>query len=242
MLNPALIPCLAIFVSAYLLGAVLCLLGVIMAKKGFSTKQKEGYSLLRNFPFEAFESKSQPSHTGHFLFVFGLVLSFLSSLLPLALTAFPDFSFLLPLAILLAILSLAEHGLFVVLTYIPAYDFKRHLTVFTFFAGASVLFLVLSGLAFQNLGKAYVEFQGLGFGIMGFFLLLALGEMLCLLTPKMASWTKMESTMNEDGSTYTTRPKIFLLAFFQWGIFLLGELAIGVGIIGYLVFANAMIA
>ncbi|MDY5440852.1 MAG: hypothetical protein SPG64_01335 [Candidatus Enteromonas sp.] len=243
MISSLMIPYLSIFVGGYVLSLILSIFSLCFIAKPFRRAHNgEKYSLLRHFPFEAYENKDKTTQMAHFLSVFGIVLSFLCSLLPLTLTAFPDFSFLLPLSILIAVLSLVEHGSFIALTYIPAYDFKHHLTLVIVYSGASVLSLVITGLSFMNLGKAYSELNVVGMVLLCLFLLAALGVMLGLFTPKMDSWTKMESTMNEDGSTYTTRPKIFLLAFSEWGIAIISELFIGIAIFGYIFFGNAMIS
>ena len=85
--------------------------------------------------------------------------------------------------------------------------------------------MVVDALMGLNLSKAFSEWKMPGFVFMLALLMLALLSALLLMNPKMADWARLNSTMNEDGSTYTSRPKEFVLAATEWGLFLLNLLS-----------------
>ncbi|MGN1261576.1 MAG: hypothetical protein ACI4UT_00730 [Candidatus Enteromonas sp.] len=217
---------LTLFLVSLVPGLLSLLLSLLLPRKRFARFHGgKRYSFLSDFPFELYEGEQKDVVLPK-VFLFGFAGFFLLlSAFPLFLQATPDFHFLLPLGILSTLLSASTLFLFCFLCLVPAYEGKRHLTLVPFYGAASLISMVVDALMALNLGKTFPEFKMTGFLFMLALLVLALLSALLLMNPKMGDWARLTSTMNEDGSTVTSRPKVFVLAATEWGIFFLNLLA-----------------
>ena len=217
---------LSLFLCSAIPGLLCLLISLLMPRKRFARFHRgERYSFLRDFPFELYEGEKRESILPK-VFLFGFAGFFLLlACYPLFLQGIPDFSFLLPLGILCALLSAATLALFCFLCLAPVIENRHHLALVPFYGAATLIGMVIDALMGLNLAKAFPEWKMPGFVFMLVLLVLALLSALLLMNPKMADWARLNSTMNEDGSTYTSRPKVFVLAATEWGLFLLNLLS-----------------
>lgn len=220
MLNSTTGPYLSLFLCGLFLSIVSLIAALVLPRKSFRRfHQAKRYSFLNDFPFELFEAKDRMSKAGQSFFFGYVAFAAFFSAFPLFLVRFGEFHGLTALFILHLLLTLGELGLFLALTFIPAYDAKRHMLVFTFYSGITLIRFVVDTLAVMNLGKMFPDSRMVAFGFMVPILVLALLVALLLMSPKMGKWAELHSTMNEDGSTVTSRPRFFILAASEWATF-----------------------
>lgn len=207
---------LILFASFVALGFISLGFCFYFGTSSFKKTHKASYSLLSDFPFELFEAKDSSSNLARVFFFVYAACSLGQGSLLLILQGNASFQYLLGLGIILLLLKGGEIGTMLGLTYVPAYDTKRHLSLFVAFGGVSFLEALVSGFTSLNLGKMLPEAPVLSYAFMIVFFVFALILGLLMLNPKLTRWPELKTEMSEDGSILTTRPRPFVLAFSEW--------------------------
>lgn len=207
---------LILFVSFVALGFISLGFSFYFGASSFKKTHKAAYSLLSGFPFELFEAKDLLSNLSRVFFFIYAACSLGQSALILILQGNASFQYLLGLGVILLLLKGGEIGTMLGLTYVPAYDNKRHLALFVAFGGVSFLEALVSGFASLNLGKMLPEAPVLSYAFMIVFFVIALALGILMLNPKLTHWPELKTEMSEDGSILTVRPRPFILAFSEW--------------------------
>ena len=219
-----------IFVAAIVLFFALYLIFGRLHYKKKTNGQR--YDYLTMFPFEMSEGESpfMPA-TRIFLALFQIA-TVLGSIYLIYL--FPSFNYMIGIVIIYGVSCLLKAGGSLMMNFAPAYAGKPHLLSFVGYLAAFALSEALAGICFLNL-RGFSSPLALTFTIISFILTLC--GMLFAANPRMSKWANLKSTMEQDGSITTSRPRPFVLAASEWGLTLLDLLGILTSVIGFFVIA-----
>ncbi len=199
----------------------------------FAKRQDHVPFHLRNcFPYEAFIDKERKQD------VLGRVLEalvLLAGLIPsiFSLSAFVntriDSNFTIYNVFFLVLSVLAAVG-FVLISVIPLRQPRSHLIIYFGYLAAVILKKTVGGVTLLQLGDRYSEAAK----ILGIVVLVSLvAEIFFLVNPKLKTWDRMEKSTNKKGEEIYVRPKWFVLAYSEWGVFYLSaiiDIIIAVGV------------
>lgn len=220
MLNETTGPYFAYFMIFMILEIASLIVAILLPRKSFRrSHQGKRYSYLSDFPFELYEARDAKSKVGQG-FLIGYAASALGfAFFPLLLCKFSPFEGFFALFLVHLLLTAGEVGLNFYLTIVSAINPKRHTLIFTIYGGLTLIRFVVDGLIIINVGHHFQGYQVPSGNALGFLIPLfvfALGFAVLLMSPQMGKWAELHSTMNQDGSTYCTRPKFFILAATEW--------------------------
>lgn len=213
---------------------VLFLLWIVFGRKGYNAENKEPYSILVYFPQEMLEGKDPMRRSARILLYTYCGIDALASIFPMFLGMLP--SGLVPFAVLFIVATILKDAALVSIALAPAYQFKPHLVGFVSFGGFAALSMVLSGVIF---GNHVAVNQGLSLTLLVLAAVVGLSEIALMVNPRLAHWTKLNATVDEEGNVDTSRPKPFVLAFTEWLLIFLAAAGSLLSLTGYALLALA---
>ena len=113
---------------------------------------------------------------------------------------------------------------------VPAYETKPHLLSFVLFGGLLALSSIVGTILLFNM--SYINLPlAIVFGVIaGCASLFTLGA---IVNPKLSGWSKMLTTMDEDGNVDASRPRPFILAFTEWLLLFANVIATTFSLLGF---------
>jgi hypothetical protein len=178
---------------------------------------KEPYDLLSYFPYELFEDSRKPLTTFARLFEVASHLAFLAGYVYFLTTLNSEGWNVLSFPLTVAVIACLSSILAILLAVVPAGYPKEHLTLYFVATAGRLLTAAMTGIYFLNVWRLSDGTNNallLAFAILLF--VVALGDFLLLLNPKLVRWYEMKKVANEDGSIKLIRPRPFVLAFSEW--------------------------
>lgn len=173
----------------------------------YGKKKKVGYSFLTQFPFEMVENDI----SGRVVFyVYAAVEALCGAYMLLTNDLHAG---LLPFSILYLVAMALKAIALAAVVSVPAYEFKPHLFAFTCYGAINALSAAIATILLINLAEANTVLSAVFAVIVGLLGLIGIGV---FLNPKLAHWTELKSTVEEDGTIVTSRPRPFVLAFSEW--------------------------
>ena len=192
------------------------------------------YSFLRNFPQELFEGGDYMRRSARILLISYAVIDAFAASAPLLYGKLVEG--LIPFAVLLVVAALLKDVALVAMSWIEPYVFKPHLFSFVCFGGFAVIQMALSCILFANhmpLTRPLSITFAVLIGVVG------LTEAGFMVNPKLSDWTRLNTTVDEEGNVDASRPKVFVLAFTQWSMMLLSLLGSAISLLGFSLLALA---
>ena len=199
--------------------------------KQYQKRYGKRFEIKRQFPFELFNNlENERGSIRVFAICSGVLLFLCSCFFLIASILFPS---LLGMGITMAIAGMLSSVFFSLVFLLSAeVDVKKHLFSFVTFGTTSILLDSLYVIGFIHLtgetGAPYI-FVGLciAFGI---------AKLIFMLNPKLSNWSKMDSSIDQDGNVVYFRPSPFWLAFTEWILLILHFASALASILGFLLF------
>ncbi|MBO5528593.1 MAG: hypothetical protein J6A47_04635 [Bacilli bacterium] len=196
-------------------------------------RMKQGerhYDFLSEFPFEYIRDGEEVSPLSRGLLIASLFFTMLQGAYMLLTKSMHEelFSFCVLYFVVLGLSFVFMLAVFLA----PAYHTKPHLAFFMIGGTLGVLSSILAAIIFFNLSHIHL-FLSTFFGIiMG---IIAVAQFALLANPKLSTWAKMRSSVDEDGNVVTSRPRPFVLAFTEWLLYFIGSGASFLSLVGFFV-------
>ncbi|MCF0113061.1 MAG: hypothetical protein HUJ60_03710 [Bacilli bacterium] len=210
---------LTIYPITLCLEIVLLIFAFALGKNPFQEKENAPFSVKRYFPHELISGKkATPARVCLYLNV-GFSLWNGTVLLLLLLDS--TFSYLTLLCTLANVANFLRIAAFFALTVVPSNETKPHLAIFCVYGCLSVIYFLLGGFTLMNLAKV-TEFANLVlptnfiYALMVVLFLLCVVSVLLFCSKKLAHWYELDTEMDKSGVIVAKRPKVFILALYEW--------------------------
>ncbi|MFA5660159.1 MAG: hypothetical protein WC968_02015 [Bacilli bacterium] len=193
----------------FFVGLFLFIITLIFQLTMYRYKQQRPFSFQNELPFELVQGVDTRYLHYHYILIFMVTLSqviFAFNYLP-TLVAWYEF---------LLVGSLALSAImFYLLFFIKVFEVKKHILVVLLQALSVVTSFIAFGLfaQFSIFGK-----HNLVFAIVSY--IIALVGLFVLFNPRLRRWPIMDKVLQQDGTVLILRPKVFLLALYEWGFIL----------------------
>ena len=179
-------------------------------------RYQKPYSFLREFPFELIEWRENRLPSARFVVLLGSIAFFGTGGYFLSMVSIsPSF---LGMAIMVLVMATLSAVGFSFLFFVKAFHVKSHMFSMLIFGFASILFDVMSIIAFLHFDDHFMSLKVLFSCLLGLF---ALIKLVLLINPKLKDWAKLDSSIDQTGAVIHSRPKIFLIATTEWTLIVL---------------------
>lgn len=205
-----------------LLMLLLCSIAIfVLYPHSYRKHFNERYLFKHQFPFEMLYRDAIYLPLGRFMVILASIVSFLSSGFFLStISLYPDF---LSMAVMVVLIYALSSACFALLFLVRAdIHLKLHLFILVGLGLFSALSDAMCIIAYLHFSPGNNALSLLGAIVLG---LLGIGKVVLLLNPKLSSWSKLDSSVDESGVITHTRPKIFWIALTEWGLLLLHVLS-----------------
>ena len=216
----------------YLVFMLLSSLGLFLAflLLGQNVRKQKGkkFDFMTEFPFEFVGEREQRSALSRNLLLGYAIFDAVAALFML-LTA-ETHQGLVSLSVVYFLINIFKDAALVANCLVPAYETKPHLLSFVLFGGLLALSSIVGTILLFNM--SYINLPlAIVFGVIaGCVSLFTLGA---IVNPKLSGWSKMLTTMDEDGNVDTSRPRPFILAFTEWLLLFANVIATTFSLLGF---------
>ncbi len=207
---------------------------IFSSRANFRKKANRGLDFLCDFPFEAMGGQGPLTAISRTFLALFEAATVASSLYLVYL--FPSFDYMMGVVIIYGAASLLKAGAALTMSFVPAYYFKQHLIAFMLFNVLYALAEAMSAICFLNL-RGFSSELSLTFMVISFALVVV--AVILAMNPRLSNWTKLKSTMEQDGSIVNERPRPFVLAATEWALFACDFVGCLVSILGFFLIASA---
>lgn len=228
---------IAYFIPCVLLLVLLGILLFVALPRSYQKQFGEKYDFKRSFPFEMLYAKNEYLPFGRAIIVSNFVIGFIASAFFLASTSlYPSF---VSMAIVCFIAGAVSSLLGMATTLIRAdIQIKAHVLAFSLFGVTSVAFDAMNLIAYFHMVDIL---PALAYIFIGLTIALGLAKLILMLNPKLSNWSRLESSVDEQGVVTHSRPKVFVIAFTEWMLQFGQWLSLLTSLIAFFVFAMMLL-